>query len=554
MNPSRKQHYDSSSVADKAPVASQHVPLIVIGAGPAGLAAALTAAKAGVGVMLIDEHPVASALMGLEVPFHFGQRMNGAVQNKARMVERLVETNPDLAEAFELGVEVQLGVYAAGAFVNGPTVHTLAKPVLMLADEERSWVVSFDRLVVAAGARDLGMAFAGWEKPGVMGAKAALALMQRYKAFDGRRLVVMGSGALGLQTALAALDNGLTVAAIIEVEKKVRGPEALHAKLTERGVPVLTRHAVKAALGKTETEGVVAAALDDAGKPIAGRETTIPCDTIVTAIGAVPNIELLDVLGCRLEYRAERSGYVPVVDSEGLTSVPCVYAVGDCAGAFDAKTLDARIAIAEGRRAGIAAAEALGASDLPTFDEADPLFGKRTDVKDDHWRHWLDAQIAVSGWDVNVCQCEEVTRCELVELRPPRYLKWGSSQMAARSLEKLAQDGPINQDQVKRLTRAGMGPCQGRRCREQVQMMLAAATGVEVSDIPLASYRAPVRPLPMNVLWPHEEPQEVRDNWVSWFNIPTMWTPHWELDSVSDAMSPESERVMGLGDGATPDE
>src|ERR1700730_16027049 len=117
-----RRHYDPASVAGTAPVAAQHVPLIVIGAGPAGLAAALTAARAGVTTMLIDEHPVASALMGLDVPFHFGQRMNGAVQDKARMIERIVETNPGLGEAFELGVDVRLGVYVAGAFANGPTV------------------------------------------------------------------------------------------------------------------------------------------------------------------------------------------------------------------------------------------------------------------------------------------------------------------------------------------------------------------------------------------------------------------------------------------------
>src|SRR5882757_1098964 len=138
--PGGKRGYDPASTEGKAPIAAEHVPLIVVGAGAAGLAAALTAAKAGVKCMLIDEHPVASALMGLDVPLHFGQRMDGAVQNKARMVERLVETNPALGEAFELGVDVQLGVYVAGAFVNGPSAHTLTKPMLALADDERSWM------------------------------------------------------------------------------------------------------------------------------------------------------------------------------------------------------------------------------------------------------------------------------------------------------------------------------------------------------------------------------------------------------------------------------
>jgi hypothetical protein len=118
--------------------------------------------------------------------------------------------------------------------------------------------------------------------------------------------------------------------------------------------------------------------------------------------------------------------------------------------------------------------------------------------------------------------------------------------MQARNLENLAKDGPINQDQVKRLTRAGMGPCQGRRCREQVQMLLAEATKVGVAEIPLASYRAPVRPLPLSVLWPHEETQEMRDNWVGWFDIPTMFSPPWETEIVADTAV---ERSRGLGEG-----
>jgi thioredoxin reductase len=539
-------HFDRASVAGKSPISAQHVPIIVVGAGASGLAAAIAAAKAGSSVMLVDEHPIASALMGLEVPFHFGQRMNNAVQSKARMVEQLVETNPGIAEAVELGIDVQLGIYVAGAFVNGPTVHTLQKPILALADEERSWLVSFDRLIVAAGARDLGISFAGWEKPGVMGAQAARVLIERYRAFDGRRLVVMGSGAVGLQTALIALENGLSIAAIIEVETAVRGPERLRASLAAWGVPLFTGHAIKEAFGKTYVEGVLAVALDETGQPIAGGETTIPCDTVVTAIGVVPNVELHDVLGCQLTFRSEYGGYVPLIDAQGCTSVMCVYAVGDCAGTFDEKMLDVRMAVAEGRRGGAAAARSLGAEQkaTPPREDSKPL-SQPTEVHT-YWRRWLDAEIAVGGWDVNICQCEEVTRCELVELRPPRHLRWGSSQMSGRTVKALAQDGPVNQDHVKRLTRAGMGPCQGRRCREQVQMLLAAATNVDVSDVALASYRVPVRPLPLSVLWAHEEPQEMRDNWVGWFNIPTQWTPHRDIELISwrapETTAPKSEQ------------
>jgi hypothetical protein len=153
-----------------------------------------------------------------------------------------------------------------------------------------------------------------------------------------------------------------------------------------------------------------------------------------------------------------------------------------------------------------------------------------------HWRRWLNAEIAVGGMDVMVCQCEEVTRRELVGLKPPRYLNWGGSQLRTRDVPALAKDGPVNADQVKRLTRAGMGTCQGRRCREQIQMLLAMSAGVPPEQIPLASYRAPVRPLPLAALWPHDETQETRDNWDIWFGIPTQWTAYWEMGAVSPAV------------------
>lgn len=542
-----KKGHDRTSVAGKVPAATRHVSLVVVGAGRAGLAATLEAARLGVETMLIDEHPIARGLMGMDVPLHFGQRMNSAVSNKSRMVELLVESNPEVSEAFELGVDVQVGVYVVGAFVSGPTLQSLSKPLLVLADEERSWVISFDHLIVASGARDLGMCFAGWEKPGVMGSQAAMILMQRYRAFDGRSLLIMGSGSSGLQVALAAIDQGLHIAGIVEVDEKVRGAEEQEAALAAHGVPFFTRHAIKEAFGKTEVEGVRLVRLDAKDKPVAGSETSVSCDTVVTAIGAVPNIELLDVLGCQSAFCSERGGYVPIVKASGLTSTPGVYAVGDCTGVFEGKLTDVRIATNEGRRAGIAVATALG---LAPADSADPVSTQPTsdgsvDRQHDHWRRWLGAEIAACGWDINICQCEEVTCRELVGVQPPRYLNWGSSQMAARNLETLATDGTVNQDQIKRLTRAGMGPCQGRRCREQVQMLLAMTARVEVGDIALPSYRPPVRPLPLRVLSPEDEPQEVRENWVGWFNIPTIYTsPHEQKET--DWKTVTSGTVAGL--------
>jgi thioredoxin reductase len=542
LNPERRPlapTLDPKSIAGKGPVAEKHVPLVVVGAGPAGLAAALAAAECGLETMLVDEHPVSAALMGLDVPLHFGQRMNAAVQNKERLVERIVDSNPGLALAFERGIDVQLGVYAWGAFANGPSVHSIPRPVLGLADEGRSWMVSFERLILATGARDLGLSFAGWEKPGVMGLAGALALIRRYDAFTGRRILILGSGAAALELAETALARGLEIAAVVEVAGEANGPGALVRSLAVRGVPFLMRHAIKEAKGSAEVEAAVVVLLDAAGQPVSGSEREIACDTIVTAIGLVPTVELLDVLGCKLQFRSDEGGYVPVRDGSFRTSRPDVFAIGDCAGVNNGKRLSPASAESEGRLAGLAAAAELGvlaseeaarlrqAVTRPSLAPAAEQHGR--------WQAWLRAEIAVGGWDVHVCQCEEVSRGDVVALRPPTYLDWGSSQMKGRDVASLAADGPINQDQVKRLTRAGMGQCQGRRCREQVQMLLADAGGVAVGEIPLASYRAPVRPLALSVLWPEEETEAMREHWDVWFGIPTQFTPHWEMDAVSPA-------------------
>ena len=141
---------DRRSLTGKAPPAERHVPLVVVGAGAAGTAAALEAAQAGLEVLLVDEHPVENDLMAMDVPLYFGGRMQPAVRNRALMLERVVETNPALAAAAEAGVDVQLGTCVWGAFLPGLTSRELESPLLGLADDRRSWLVGYDRLELPA--------------------------------------------------------------------------------------------------------------------------------------------------------------------------------------------------------------------------------------------------------------------------------------------------------------------------------------------------------------------------------------------------------------------
>jgi thioredoxin reductase len=539
---------DPKSVAGKTPATEQHVPLVVVGAGAAGVAAATAAARTGVRVLLLDEHPLDPELMAMDVPLYFGQRMSPAVRDRGAMLERVVRANPALDDAVDAGVEVELGVSVWGAFHPGATVQELGGACLGVADQSRSWLLGYDRLVVATGARDLVLAFRGWEKAGTMGAAGALALLTQYQACAARRMVVLGSGPLGLAVTALARARGIEVPAVVEVGHAVRGDAGAADTLERQGVRFYPSHVAAEALGsRDEVEGVRLARLDGDLRPIPGRETEIACDTVCLAIGLVPQVELLQILGCRLVFRSERGGFVPETDAEHRTSLPEVFAVGDCTGVDEGAVTEPGRAAAAGRRAGLAAAASLRSSppDQARRGAPDPSNGPPAPRAHDHWRQWLRATLATGGWDVLACQCEEVTRGELTGVQPPRYLGPPSASMRARSLGTLRQDGPLHPDQVKRLTRAGMGPCQGRRCREQVALLLAEAGDVPVDAIPLASYRPPVRPLPLSVLWPHDEPAAMREHWVTWFGIPTQFAPHWAGD-------PETTVVLDVP-GATLD-
>jgi thioredoxin reductase len=483
--------HDPFSIAGKFRPPEQRFDVVVIGAGAAGAEAAIKAAEAGESVLLVDENPVGPGLIGLDVPLFWGGRATNAVQNKARMLEQVFGANPALEAAFEAGVEVMLGTYCWGAFVNGPGLNALPEPIVGLADEETSWLVGFKRLIVAAGARDLALSFKGWDQPGVMGAQALHSLIKQYDAFAGRRLAILGSGELALTTARLALESGLEVVALVEVRDAPQGPPELVEKLTAAGVPILTGQVPLAATGGID--GVEKLTLASVADPNAAP-VEIVCDTICQAVGLVPMVELLDVVGAKLAYDAARGGHAPVLAGEGATTLPNVFALGDCAG----------VSVAAG---------------LETY---------ATD--------WMRALIAAGDPSVMVCQCEEVTRAQLTGVYQPAYLGPISPGMAKRSLQTLAEDGPVNQDQIKRLTRACMGPCQARRCREQVALTLAVAAETPVSAIPLAGYRAPVRPLPLSVIADWQEAAEMSADWDVWFGIPAQWIPYADIGTDREAM------------------
>jgi hypothetical protein len=220
-------------------------------------------------------------------------------------------------------------------------------------------------------------------------------------------------------------------------------------------------------------------------------------------------------------------GHAPASPDGTITSLAQVFVAGDVAGVPGGAGLAIDAARASGERAASAVLASLGrgggsaalggqvpGAAVPAFDAVD------------YQQAWMRALMAVGDASVNVCQCEEVSREALLAVRQPTYLGAPSAALARRDLARLLEDGPANPDQIKRLTRAGMGLCQGRRCREQVALALACASNARGEAMPLASYRAPVRPLPLGVLADWAEGRAMADNWDVWFGIPGQWVPY----------------------------
>lgn len=492
--------------------------LVVVGGGVAGASAAIEAAMAGVQTVLIDENPISLSMMGMDIPYFYGQRMMPTVADKGLMLQRVVASNQLLSEAQELGVDVQLGVSVWGSFRNQENSRQLESPVLGLADEERSWMLEYDQLILAPGARDLVLAFPGRELVGVMGANAVASLISQYQSLTARRIVILGSGGLGLSTAQLALDNGIEVAAVVDVPSEVRGNEEIRSQLEAQGIPLYTSHTVLETKGHREVESIVVIRVDGEHRPIEGSAEELTCDTVCLAIGLVPNVELPHITGCNISYHAELGGWVPDRDAQMRTSIENVYVVGDGGGFNQAMVTNQDLSIAQGKTAAAAVAESLGLSSGGHTELAEmPSDGSQSAYIDS----WFSSLIAAGGMDVHVCQCEEVSRRDLVETSPPGYLNWSSEPMDRRNIETMRAAAPVDLNQLKRLTRACMGYCQGRRCREEVAMLVARSTGEDVAQIPQPSYRPPVRPIPMKVMWPHDEPEQVRSDWVKWFRYPT---------------------------------
>lgn len=314
--------------------------MIIVGAGPAGLSAAIEAAKHGLQVVVYDENAKPGGQLFKQIHKFFGSKEHKAKIRGFHIGEEL------LAEASALGVTVVLNAIVIGIF---PEKEVTVKM------ENRVEHVKGDTILIATGASENMVTFPGWTLPGVIGAGAAQTMMNLHGTMPGKRVLMLGSGNVGLVVSFQLMQAGCEVVALADAAPRVGGYGVHAAKVARCGVPFYLSHTIVSAEGTDCVTGVTIGQVDQNWQIIPGTEKHFDVDTICLAVGLSPMSKLCDMAGCEMEDNPAKAGFVPKVNEYGETSVPGIYAAGDVSGIEEASS-----AMIEGRIAGIAAAARLG--------------------------------------------------------------------------------------------------------------------------------------------------------------------------------------------------
>jgi thioredoxin reductase len=447
--------------------------IAIVGAGPAGLSAAIAATNAGASVVVLDEYAEPGGQFYKQLPAEF------AVSDRARLGDDYTKGDALLGAVRKAGMTVWNETLVWGSFDPG---------VLSVVRGGKAGTIKARKIIVASGAYERAIAFPGWDLPGVMTPGGAQTLVKNQQQLPGKRIVLAGSGPFLLPVAKTLLNAGANIAAIFEATRPRewarhalrlwghwdRVAEALQYRrtLAEAKLAIQFGRIVVRAEGKDSVERAVVMNCDAAGHPIAGSEHVDPCDTLCVGYGFIPQVQLTRLLGCEHRYDALRGGWIPRHGPDMRTTVEGVFVAGEVAGIGGAYA-----ALAEGWLAGLNAASELGRSvrsSAVTSAYRDRSMRRRFgDIVNSAFAVKPGVFDVITD-DTIVCRCEEVTAGEI---------------RAAASAWS-AQVGAI-----KGVTRCGMGYCQARICGHLLAELTARATGSTVEDVGGMSVRPPLKPV-----------------------------------------------------------
>lgn len=358
--------------------------VLVIGGGPAGLSAAIAAARAGAQVTVVEANAKAGGQLVKQTHKFFGSKEHRAGIRGIDIVQQLID------ECAELGVEMMLNSLVAGIYQN----KVVAVDVQESLTEHKFIRIQAKKLIISTGAAENSIRFPGWTLPGVMGAGAVQTMCNYHRVVPGKKMLMIGSGSVGLIVCYQLMQAGVEIVGIVEALPKINGYAVHASKLAREGVPIYTGYTIVEAKGTDHVQQAVIAKVNPDWSTEPGSEITLDTDIIACGVGLKPLIGMAHMAGCKLVFDKALGGWAPCHDRHMESTVPGIYVAGDTTGLEEAST-----AIEEGSLSGIAAAESLG---YIAKDEADRRIGEawarlarlRTGHKGEERVHAKELQLA----------------------------------------------------------------------------------------------------------------------------------------------------------------
>ncbi|MFE5409391.1 FAD-dependent oxidoreductase [Microbacterium sp. NPDC056569] len=452
--------------------------LAVIGAGPAGLSAAVAAAERGLTVALVDagaqtggqywRHPDERHLDAFALPESTGHHHWAHYR----------ELRARLGRAVEAGRLVHLAGRQVWRIDRDDTLVVLRTTPTDADASGAAGAVRAERVVLATGAYDRQLPLPGWTTPGVMAAGGVQALLKANQVAAGRRAVVAGTGPFLLSVAAGLADAGVDVVAVCDANALSRWAATPLRAIQEPGkllegvgyattfmkhrIPLRTRTVVASVAGAGRVSRVTLARVDARGRIRPGTERVVEADLVALGWGFTPQLELAIGLGAQTRVDVD-SSLVAVADADQRSSVPGVYLAGEVTGIGGAVQ-----SCAEGELAALTAAVDAGRADDPRTrarlrrriarGRRFAVGMHRASPVPADWATWLAA-------DTTVCRCEEV-----------------DADAVRATVHALAADDPRD---VRVTARPGMGLCQGRVCGFALSCLVSTETGRTAEPIDL---------------------------------------------------------------------
>jgi glycine/D-amino acid oxidase-like deaminating enzyme len=473
--------------------------VVIIGSGPAGLMTARTFIGKGLKVVLIDER---SSLGGQ----YFKQLAESHSLIKDSLSDYQYKRGSELIkEINDSEIELKLGNTVIAAEKISKNIINIS-----LLCKEKIESINTKRLVICTGAYEIAIPFPGWTRTNVITTGAAQSLLRSYRVNAGEEVLIAGNGPLNFQLATELLDNGAKIIAVIEAAPNPFPYKAFNLlksffydpklmlqglayilKLKINRIPIIFKHHVTEVLDDNSLNVIISPILDG-GELDFKNSLKFSADTLCVGYGFLSNNELPRILGCDHEYTAPGDSTI-ICDNSGRTSLEEVFVIGD-----GANISGAQVALCEGEITGNTILEDFKLNKyIPkSLNNTKKLLSKKYNFQKEIWSVFKSEEIniRIADEDTILCRCENVT---------------------SGNIDSILKDGYEDLSSIKRLSRAGMGRCQGRYC---ANMLLKKIKNINPEAITHETFapQIPIKPFPIHLMlkeqpeWKGYKPQPVK--------------------------------------------